>query len=314
MSLPDFKAFAQEILGSFQLESFPEIQLSERALIFLSQELRDEFEDLNQLCTRTSRHSHFQIPGSSPEDFSEHLVELDEHKNILCGIRHKGGNPDLPFVRIQTDFPCSQDEILSLYSSHLKNRFAVFKPQFLQVFDKKPLLNSQTGILTLAASKAKILNSSSEKCRLQLKPVQDDYYPRYMKSYAEFHASHPELKDRVPRNSFEEMAECRKQGLLYSIFYEEEHAGWIAAQLSPFLGHPGFYITEIFLLPLFRGKGLASAIQREFIRTCAPNTSIIWGTIDACNPSSLKTALSNGREIVRREVFVSILDEAPSHS
>jgi hypothetical protein len=79
----------------------------------------------------------------------------------------------------------------------------------------------------------------------------------------------------------------------------------IAGRVLPLLGLSGLYFTEILLTRAFKGQGLAPAVQRKFIDGLADDFAVVWGTIDAKNAASTKTALKVGRRSIREEIFLS---------
>ena len=127
-----------------------------------------------------------------------------------------------------------------------------------------------------------------------------------MELYKEFHAQSVHLKDWVPLNDEDEMEECRKEGLLYSVFIEGQKAGLIGGVTEAFLGHSAVYFVEVILSSQFRGRGFAPAVQRAFIDLLPETNGLVWGTIDAKNSPSLQSALRVGRVVVRREFLLSL--------
>jgi len=89
---------------------------------------------------------------------------------------------------------------------------------------------------------------------------------------------------------------------MYEVYMKGKKIGLIAEERSPFLGHSGVYFHEIFISKKWKGKGLAKAIQRKFVN----DDDFIWGTIDAQNLPSYKTALVNKRRPIRFECFLKI--------
>ena len=87
----------------------------------------------------------------------------------------------------------------------------------------------------------------------------------------------------------------------------EKWAGIIAANNGSNNFLSGFYIEEEFLLEQFRGKHLASAVQRHLIENLpSDNNAMLSGTIHYENIPSLKTAMSVGRKPIGMDVFAKI--------
>jgi hypothetical protein len=122
----------------------------------------------------------------------------------------------------------------------------------------------------------------------------------------EFHHDNPDLKWKVTLNSKETMNESFEQGLLFFAKINNEKIGLIAAIRENFLGRPGIYFNEIFISKKWREKGLAKIVQRQFLEEVCCDNEVIWGTIDAANSPSYRTALSNGRIPIRYESFFEL--------
>ncbi|MBK8202520.1 MAG: GNAT family N-acetyltransferase [Bdellovibrionales bacterium] len=143
--------------------------------------------------------------------------------------------------------------------------------------------------------------------KVSLSPIKkDDYRAWYEQLYSDFHMSNVELKDWVPVNDAENMDACLKDGLIYFVHIENEKVGLIAAKRKSLLGKSGIYMTEILLSKDFKGKGYAPAIQRKFIDEATDGIELVWGTIDARNVASTRTAFRVGRNSIRTEFFIPI--------
>ena len=128
----------------------------------------------------------------------------------------------------------------------------------------------------------------------------------YRGAYEEFHSSFPELKSWVPITDEEDLRTCEKDGWIFQVRIDDNIAGLIAAERKSFLGEAGAYMTELLLVPLFKGQGLGAALQRKLIDILPPEITLIWGTIDARNKASMKTAIGLGRQVVRSEYFLTL--------
>jgi hypothetical protein len=134
-----------------------------------------------------------------------------------------------------------------------------------------------------------------------------NFYERYAIAYNDFHTLEPFLRNKVPKTSRDDLERSVAQGLAFHFLVEGEEAGLIAGERRNYVGLPGLYFLELFLYKKFRGRKLASYMQQLFIEATDPDTvAFVWGTIDLHNQPSLRTALSLGRIIVSREVFLPI--------
>jgi len=303
----NYRDFAKTELATYNLEAF-EIDQT-KALESVLKELETTMEDLSKETTKQARLKHLQIEGVVAEDYTEHLISLDQHKKILCGIRHMGGNSEFPFVHTSTNFKVEEPELVEIYQTHLKEHFEKFKPNYIRYYKTEASENNEMGscYLVQKASVIKSLKPHSEEANIELLLPEDDaYYEWYKEGYEKFHQAFPDLKPNVPINDKKMMEESRENGLLRIAHYQNQPIGLIAAEREDFLGAKGCYFIEIFIEENHKGKGLAKNIQRKFIDHFTEEEDLIWGTIEYQNKPSLKTALSNKRLPIRFENFIKI--------
>lgn len=302
------RSFANAALECYDLSG---LELDrERALVALAAEYRDNFADLDDEEVKERRWNHCKIPGTNPEDFREWIVPVGEGRHVICGIRHLGMNLEKPFVQVCPDFAFrNSEEAKSIYGKHLGDRFAMFHPHWIQVYTPTGEESEAGGSLALVARSKSIVSKRSlrtDENLLLVEPNRDDYYQWYSDSYDAFHHEFPEKQDWVQKNDLDLMRACREEGLLRLVKIGEEIVGLIAAERSPFLGYDGIYFVEILVTKNWRRKGLAKAIQQQFVEETCSEDTIVWGLIDKSNEASIRTALANGRRIVRGECFLSV--------
>ncbi|EQC43827.1 hypothetical protein M900_1451 [Bacteriovorax sp. Seq25_V] len=299
--------FAKAVLDTFDLKEFSIDR--EKALIGLKDDISSEFEDLNSEETKKARNDHFKIEGAKPEDYFEKVLLLDSGRKVIYGIRHMGGNPDLPFVQLTPNYQIySKAEALEVYEK-VRHEFEVFKPKFLSFWSRDQIDADFFGSIYMVSTskKMKLLDEWSLESDLTFTKITDDsYYDWYESGYKEFHESSPELSQKVTVNSVDSMRDSLEEGLLFYVEFQGERIGLIAGERSKLLGHDGIYFHEIFISKKWKGKGLAKAIQRKFIVSNTVEHELVWGTIDAHNLPSFKTAKSNGRRPMRYECFVDL--------
>jgi len=300
-----------------ELDEFAKIQLSQfnveldekKALNFLLNELREEIEDLNTSETKKARLEYFSVEGVTSDDYSENFLDLGGGRKIIYGVRHLGGNKDIPFINLRTNFPIkSKSEVLGIYEI-IQAQMKRFKPLYLSFCSRDRVDVDFIGSVHMVAKAWDILKVSpwDYEGRIELRTIRDDsYYNWYKNGYEQFHEECPELKAKVTVNSKDSMQESMDEGLLEFVYLEGEKIGLISAERSFFLGHPGLYFHEIFVSKDFKGKGFAKAIQRKFVSKHCDEDDFVWGTIDSSNLPSYKTAYANGRRPVQYECFVKI--------
>lgn len=285
------------------------------------QALKDLVDDFDRLCslnratTVSRRLEHFRISGAEPNDYCERIFTVIQG-NVLAGIRWAGGNPSKPFVNIWPDFAISSQRDIENLVELATKEFAVFSPKEISFW-----LNPETPVarqlrkqntprlryIVGPVDSVRKLERPNKYSRVTLiRPDCDEYYSWYEESYREFHKVHGDLKDWVPLNDKEEMEECRKCGLLFYVHIDGFKAGLIAGNAQSLMGLPGVYFTEIMLTAGYKGQGLAPAVQRKFIDGLSDEYVVVWGTIDAKNVASSKTAMKVGRRSIREEFFIDL--------
>jgi L-amino acid N-acyltransferase YncA len=306
----DVQSLALAALNTFNLTDL--VIGKETALDELRDDVITEFEDLNSEETKKARLEHFKIEGTSLEDYSERLLCLDEERKVLYGIRHMGGNRDVPFVQFAPNFPIgSKSEALEIYQS-IKSEFGVFNPLYLSFWTRDEIDADFLGstYMVSTSGKFKELGPWDEESGMAFEDISNDsYYDWYKRGYEEFHADFPDLEKKVTVNSADSMRDSLEQGLLKFVTINGERIGLIAAEKSELLGHDGIYFHEIYIERKWKGKGLAKAIQRKFVEKVTQGHEFIWGTIDSSNLPSYKTAFSNGRRPIRFECFIKLQGE-----
>lgn len=274
----------------------------------------EELLKLNEVQTLKRRHQHFNIAGTTFDDFEEHFYEVGKNKNVLAGIRHVNASKDQPFVHALLDFSPENSDI-ELLRDFATTHFKKFAPKFVSLWLRpslqiEALKNAASSRQYVAASLAEIQKNENPPRydRISLKRIENALdFNWYTEVYEDFHADHPDLKDWVPINDKEEMDRCISDQLLCQVFVDGTLAGLIGAQNEPLLGIPSVYMTELLLTSKFKGQGLAAAIQRKFLDELPSQFKLVWGTIDSKNLPSLKTALRVGRNPIRSEYFISLL-------
>lgn len=308
MHLNEKKAnlMAQAILNTFELSEF---RIDKKlALADLKKELIADWEGLNSEHVKTKRHGFFKVLKSKPSDFSERLLQLSGARLLICGIRHKGLNPELPFVNCIPGFKLeSKKEALEVFKE-VRDYFKVFDPKYICFWKKQKSDCDLLGSVYMLGEAATIMSKNhlnEESLHLE-KVTTESYFPWYQKIYEDFHKDSPNLKWKVSTNDKEVMNESLGQGLLYFANVDEQRVGLIAAVRSEFLGHRGIYFNEIAIEKNWKGKGLAKILQKKFVSEISDSDEFIWGTIDGHNIPSYKTALANGRRPVRYECFFDV--------
>jgi predicted GNAT family acetyltransferase len=307
----DLLAFSHADMNTYDL-SYLDIDKS-IALKSIQEDLSSDIDGLNSIETMNARANFFNIKGAKVSDYQERLIVIDRERKLLCGIRHKGGDVNLPFIHIRATFELDGNDVESIYNDHLKSLFTIFSPREMNYWKRSSDDEGSISSVYLVGCYSDILKRDKwdNESSLTFQNVSDDsYYDWYASGYERFHSSNKNLKSRVTVNSKEEMNSSINDGLLKFILLNGSRIGLIAGERSEFLGNEGIYFNEIFINEEFKGKGMAKAVQRKFVESFAREKDIIWGTIDRLNIPSYKTAIGNGRRPIRFEVFKKISEGA----
>ena len=127
------------------------------------------------------------------------------------------------------------------------------------------------------------------------------FYDDYVDQYKILYDHSPHLKNEVKVESLESLNEAAKEGLLFEIKINSMRAGVIAGYVEDYFGKIELCILEELLFEDYRRKGFGAYLQKEFAHKMQSRFELLWGHISELNPSSLKTALKNGRKITEVE-------------
>ncbi len=287
------------------------------ALSSASRELEDLLT-LNDPAVMSRRSHHFSILGTTEDDYAEKFYRLDSDQAILAGIRHLSADPSHPFVHLMLPFAPKNSDLLRL-AEFARSTFWKFAPKHLS-FSARPRSASSNGLTESGAeffvARNHVVGRVTELRKLQVpagfnrisfEPFDfTKSFSWYEKAYADFHLSNPQMKPWVPITDAEDLRDCVRDGWIFQVRVDGQVAGLVAARKEGFLGGPGAYMTELLLTEPFKGCRLASAVQRKFVNELEDGVEFIWGTIDARNQPSMKTALSLGRQVIRSEYFLKL--------
>jgi hypothetical protein len=312
----DQAAFGKSVLQT--IYDLGEIQVpTAQALESVLAEIKDLI-DLNDPKVLDSRHSYFQIPNTISADYKERFFEVRPGGFALLGIRHVNGEKDQPFVHALLGFDPS-DTDLPLIRNIAFTNFKAFSPKHVsfwlrpsaglaQKLEKKGLAARRYVVGNIMSLSRTAVPAGYERIRLEeMKNASDLKW--YERAYAAFHEEQPEMASWVPITECEDLQQCAEDGLLYKVLVDEDRAGLIAGRREALLGLSGIYMAELLLLPPYKGKGLAPALQRKFLGQLDSGIELVWGTIDARNTPSTRTALKMGRKAIRTEFFLPLLNE-----
>ncbi len=276
-------------------------------LIELKSTVKADFKSIAELALPevfSERAKFFTLLDVNPETFSERIIEIDEKKFILAGIRFRGLNVNKPFVSVYANFEIKDNKTLSQIADLLKKEFAVFRPQAFH-FHSAYKLVIETELLeidryTLVGEVNQLLQREIFKSHETVELLQINnmnFYEHYLAEYESFHAKVPSLVDDVKAESVDEFKTSMDQNLVFKVLINGIEAGIVAGSAQDYYSQPGVLILEEILYEGFKGRGLGVYVQRAFIKILRDKYKIIWGTISHQNQASLKTAIKNHRKI-----------------
>ncbi len=309
MNETDKQSFAKAILHeSYDLSMIAPVD--ENAALAAVMTDMEELLELNKDDTRSGRFNYFNIPNTTVADYSERIFEFDSNRRILAGIRHVGGNRDLPFVNVTANFSLTNNREISEISALVKKEFKVFKPKHFAFWANHELSESNSITIPVRrylAARLSALDLSITDTALKVELLTDDsYWQGYQAEYQKFHHTNPELKSWVTASEKDDLERYRLQSLLFKFYYKNQFAGLVGGEVSNLLGLKGLYMGELLIVEQFKGQGLACQMQKLFLQAVAKNFEVVWGTIDVRNIPSTKTALRVGRKPMRTEFFSAI--------
>ncbi len=189
----DIQSFAMAVFNTYDLSK---IKIDKNlALNFLRNQILEDFEELNSVETKEARHQHFKMGDIN--DYAECFLEIGEGKKVICGIRHFGGNPDLPFINCIPNFEINSRNEANLVAKKIRVRFEKFNPLYLSFWSSKDIEINLMGSVYLASQLSTTGEPQRWKMdeRINLEPITDNsYYDWYKSGYEQFHLEIPELK------------------------------------------------------------------------------------------------------------------------
>jgi len=273
----------------YQLDEYPIRDVEAQIQIELQ-----EILDLNQPEVLKDRLSYVGIGEES--DYVNKWLKTKEGY-VLAGIRHFGGNLDMPFVFMWPSFRIKNIERVV---EELTTTFSIFKPKYYN-FWIRPDCNNYDVKIVQQRFIGEINEMSKNNLRL-IKPV--EYYDWYENEYRKFHQLHPEFKYRIGCNDKSLMDESFAEGLLFLLTDDNETIGLISGEKEIFLRKPSVYLNEILISNEHRGQGYGSKLLGSFVNQL--EAKYFTCHIDIENIPSTQTAIKSGQKVFSQECFVSI--------
>jgi hypothetical protein len=250
------------------------------------------------------------IAGRSAEDYALRCLDLGKLGMIIAGIHFSNLDPTKPFVGVLAQTRELDSAELFALRDALLDEFAAFAPRSIWIFVAGD--RSRSAQLPGARPDQRVFIGPIESlrarprpaghARMTLRPPGPDMYRRFHDAYEQLFAVKPELRPLLP---VEDEDSLRAAHACFEAWIDDQWAGLVAAGIGDFMGLGGYYMLTQVLAARFRGQGMGPVMQRQLIERLEPrHDGLLWGTIDASNQPSLRTAARIGRSDVGGWVFL----------
>ncbi|MEM9489213.1 MAG: GNAT family N-acetyltransferase [Myxococcota bacterium] len=254
------------------------------------------------------------ISGPDPAEYAVRHLDLGPLGPVLAGIHFLGMDPGHPFIGVHglaRDYSADQLERLACA---LGGEFAAFRPRSIRLFipgpagrlaaHLPPSASHDNRLIVGLRSALRVSPRPPGFERIELRPLGDDAYPRYRATCEQFFADTPDGQRMLEIESEDDLRACQT---CFEAWIDDTWAGLVAARHEDIFGLSGHCVVEEILTRPFRGFGLGIALQRHLIERLEPHGhDLIWGTIDARNLPSRKTAERVGRTDIGGWIFIPV--------
>ncbi len=267
------------------------------------------------------------VPGASVDDYRQRVIEV-AGISVLIGIRIRGGGgkeaEPWPFVDlVASDAPIAPDLGIQVVDAALE-ALAMFAPRALRLrgaanWTPWPGVRAEVDQWFLAgtvnrmasiASSGESSDDASVAAAISLSPVREAaqgaaFVDEVFAAWGERRAW---FAERVLRIDASGLRACIDARCAWWIHEGEEQAGLLALLPDSDREWHGWCVHEELVLPAFAGRGIAARAQRLAAREIAQSLiapqaqssdrsvmDLVYGTIDAANQPSVRTAERAGR-------------------
>jgi GNAT superfamily N-acetyltransferase len=263
------------------------------------------------------------VAQAEPREYQLRILDLGVDGKVLAGIHFFGLDVDRPFVGLTARTkPLDSREQVARMANRMYDEFARFSPQSMWVYQSVGSREFRLeGIPDLKPDIRLVAGSVTELQTRPVPPFMDridlahaksmDFWEEYQLMYERLHAERPALRHRVNVTERDLMERCASAGGLFKVLVDGEWAGIFTGLPTREHGLRGYLVVEEVLDTPYRGHGLGPALQRHFIdQLPVGKGDLVFGTIDATNRPSIRTAIKVGRADVGGWSFVPIQREA----
>ena len=259
-------------------------------------------------------HKNIFVEGTAPSDYLAKYLEFNGIQ-FITSTRFFNRNPEKPYAFIEY-YSC---DTKNFFENWIEIRKIIFKEYAVIHLNKIRLsLRTEDKIYfenfkpeldqgTYAAPITDILNSefcSKENLRIEkIELMTEKDYAIYTEEYNKFRAANPPLTS-IASEPLETINQHCQKDYGFKIYVKEEWAGF-----ALYAGHSeyflyGYLVWDKIIFEKFRGQNLSVYLQNQAFKEYVKDTSgFIYGTIEANNLGSIRTAEKSGRECVFGSYF-----------
>lgn len=279
---------------------------------------QEEFKLLTKYLTdeefAAKYHKNIFVQGTSPNDYLGKFLEFNDIQFITT-IRFFNRNPAKPYAFVEY-YSCDtkyffenwieiRNIILNEYAPFTldKIRLSLRKEDAIYFENFKPELDQGM----YAAPIADILKTQSnlkENHRIEkLDQMTTDDYAIYVEEYNKFRDTNPQLTS-ITSEPLETINQHCQKDYGFKLFVNEEWAGFALYACVPEYYLYGYLVWDKIIFEKFRGRNLSTYLQNQGFKEFVRDTSgFIYGTIEADNHGSIRTAEKSGRECLFGSYF-----------
>lgn len=285
-------------------------QLERRARCFV----REQLARCTDLDFGRRFHAACPVAGADARDYLQCVVPVGASEAALIGLRFFGGDVRQPFVDVIA-VTAPWRRVATELCEAACAAYARFAPRRLRVFEADLLRVQPEDVVDQYfhagwADEVAASGPSTPACALEVctESDVDEVSALVEAGYADLAAYAPELVSRVHAAQRGALADCVETGVLAFITASGERVGVLGTAKDSERLFEGQAVIEEVLLRRHQGRGLAVAAQRLLAREVAARCGpvLIWGTIDALNHASRRTAERAGRAARAAWIFVSL--------
>ena len=252
-------------------------------------------------------HHYCPVPGASDDDFKNRWLELPGLGRAIIGIRFWNLDLGRPFVAVTFSETLLQPGTdIGALKSAVAEVYGLFQPKHLRFFFPGHWRGDISTWREAHWEKRYLAAPLREMCalpkprnlgRLRLRQAADmTFYAAYADLYERRFAAFPLLREYTRTETEEAMAEYLQEGTLFEVEVDGAWSGIICVTRHVEQGLKGFLVVEMLLEPHLSGQGLGVAAQYRLAHALnAEEDDVLFGTIDARNTATIKTARRSGR-------------------